>query len=74
MRAAGRRRAQQQADLAEAVFYGSRADTKDLQDYCDSLRGHDRSLPPEALPGAIASASQGQPEMTWQDYLAQRKQ
>lgn len=72
MRSAARRRAHQQADLAEAMFVGSRMEGKDLQKYCDDLRGHDRTLPPEALPGAVDAASRDQPVMTWKEFLEQR--
>ncbi|AXT33802.1 hypothetical protein D1820_01800 [Phaeobacter sp. LSS9] len=72
MRSAARRRAHQQAALAEAMFAGSRMDGKDLQKYCDDLRGEDRTQPPEALPGAIDAAARGHPVMTWKEFLAQR--
>jgi hypothetical protein len=72
MRSAARRRAHQQADLAEAVFAGSRMEGQDLKKYCDDLRGHDRTLPPDALEDVIASASRDQPVMTWKEFLEQR--
>lgn len=52
---------------------GSRMEGKDLQTYCDDLRGHDRTQPPEALPDAIAAASKGLPGMTWKEFLSKGK-
>jgi|GEM_PF-2896357 len=73
MRAANRRHAFLQADLAEAVFCGSRMEGKELQRYCDGLRGIDRTLPPEALAAAIEAAAKDKPEMSWKQFFAERK-
>jgi hypothetical protein len=73
MRSAGRRRSQYLADLAEAAYVGSRYDQKGLQAYCDALRGHDRTLPEEALPGMTEQAASGLPKLTWSEFLETRK-
>jgi hypothetical protein len=44
-----------------------------LQAYCDALRGHDRTLPEEALPGMTEQAASGLPKLTWSEFLETRK-
>lgn len=73
MRSAGRRRAQFLADIAQSAYVGSRYEHKELQDYCDALRGVDRTLPEEALPSAIDVAASGLRKVTWKEFLEMRK-
>ena len=65
LRAMSRRRAAERAAMTEAAWVAFHADHSDMVGYCDRLLGVDRTLPPEALAGAIERAGSGLREMTW---------
>ncbi|PYG33123.1 hypothetical protein [Pelagimonas varians] len=72
MKAATNRRRYALADQAEAMFVALRRDGADVQNYCDQLRGIDRSLPPEALQGALIAAASDLPKMSWADFQKEK--
>lgn len=69
LKAAGRRRVDEQAASATASFIGTNASRRELDRYIDSLTGGDQTLPAEALAGALRSASAGMATITRAEYL-----
>jgi hypothetical protein len=74
MHVAARRRASDMANMAWAVFAGTRAkDGRELQRVTDSMRGVESGLPVDELPGAMAAATRNLPAMSWAEFRNMRK-
>lgn len=65
IRAMARRRSAEHVAMTEAAWVAFHADHSEMVRYCDRLMGIDRTLPPEALAGAIERAGSGLRQMTW---------